>query len=250
MEPEESGSFNVHNLQDVAINVVNLVCSVFCMPVEMIIRPRYSTRYFPPAVTFLCTILMFFLPLLWMGVNMIPFIGGHPPPGLFDIASFAKIYFLLLLVHGIRTYLRMIHMEKEEFSWSEGPPLPFMHLIPGTSSLWRTRIFIEPAFVFVTASVLNVLGIFQSNLTTYLHFLALTLAMKQITHWYRTWEVRRDWLDQQNLAPLISRLVENTASQEDLAVIHLASFPKTASPELRKAAAIHIAKSYGGDSHE
>lgn len=235
---DEHGLLNIHDLHNVGINALQLITSVFCMPVEMILRPFYGTRYFPPVVLFLSTMLMFFMPILSMGISMIPFVGHQA--GMFDIASLAKLYFLLLFIHGIRTYLRMIHIEKEQFSWYEGQPLPFIPLIPGSRSFWRTRILIEPAFVFVTATVLGSLDIFQPSLTHYLQFLAFALAMKQFTHWYRSWEAQRDMLDAQNLGPTIGKFMENTATPEEISVIHIASFPQNSTPELHKAMATHI----------
>jgi hypothetical protein len=245
MQDGESGIFNIHDLHNAGINALNLFCSIFCMPVEMILRPFYGTRYFPPAVIFRSTMWVFFMPIFLMGISMIPFVGGQPPPGMFDISSFAKLFFLLLFAHSIRTYVRMVHVEKEEFSWYEGQPLPFIPLIPGSASFWRTRILIEPAFVFVTATVLGSFYIFQSSLMHYLQFVAFALGMKQFTHWYKSWEIRRDLLDAQNLGPLISRFAEDKATKEDLTVIHLASFPKNAPPEIRNA--MEMAK--GGETH-
>jgi len=47
--------------------------------------------------------------------------------------------------------------------------------------------------------------------------------------------------------PTIAKLSENQATDEDLATIHLASFPKNLSTDLREAAVSHIARAF---SHE
>ena len=258
-QPGESGLLNINNLQDTAMNVVNLFCSVICMPVEIILRPTYGTRYFPPAVVFLSAVLMLFLPLLSAAstavTHMIPFMGAaQPPSGMFDIGSLSKLFFLLSFIHGIRLYRLMIHMEKEKISSYEGPPLPFIPLIPGSQVFFLTRIFIEPVLVFVTATVANSFFIFQDGLTNYLHLAALALAMKQFAHWYRSFQLLRDILDARNTGPLIGKFLDNSATEEELAPIHLASFPKNTPSELRKAAAIHIARAYGepvsqGENH-
>lgn len=240
----EEGNLSIHNLQDVGINILHLVCSVICMPVELVIRPFSGSRYYQPGVVFLSTILMLFLPIFSMGISMIPFIGGRPPAGLFDIGSLSKLFFLLSFVHGIRIYRLMAHPEREEFSWYEGPPLFFIKLIPGSKSFWVTRMLIEPVLVFLTASVLSGLFIFQSGLATYLHVAAVALAFKQFTVWYRTWEMLRDILDSRNAGPLFSKLVENTATDEDRSVIYLASLQKNASPDLKKSAADQISTAY------
>ena len=88
----------------------------------------------------------------------------------------------------------------------------------------------------------------QSGLGAYLHFAALTLAMKNFISWFRTWEYLRKILDMRNVAPAISKLVENKATEEDLAPMHLASFPKNLDPEIRQAAASHIARLYSPET--
>ena len=254
----ESG-LTLNNAQDVAINALHFFCSILCMPVEIVLRPTYGTRYFPPANVFLSTVLMLFLPLLSTAAtavsHLVPFVGGPPPSGLFDITSFSKLYFLLSFVHGFRLYRRMFKPLTEEFSWYEGPPLPFIQLIPGSQSFWRTRILIEPGLLFATATLLGSFYIFQPGLTRYLQLAALALAMKQFAHWFRSWQMLRDILDSRNSGPLISKFIDDTATEEDLSVIHLAAFPKDTPPELRKAAAVHVARAYGqpipeGESHE
>jgi hypothetical protein len=240
----EEGNLNIHNLQDVGINAMQLISSVICMPVEMVIRPSSGSRYYPPGVVFLTTILMLFLPVFSMGVSMIPFIGGNPPSGIFDLGSLSKLYFFLSFAHGVRVYRLMAHPEREEFSWYEGPPLFFIKMIPGSKSFWVTRMAIEPVLVFLTASVLNSLFIFQSGLTAYIHVAAVALAFKQFTHWYRAWEMMRDVLDSRNAGPLFSKVMENTATDEDRSVIYLASLQRNASPDLKKSAAAQITNAY------
>ena len=162
--------------------------------------------------------------------------------GLFSIGSLSKLYFLLSFVHGIRLYRRMIDMSREQNSEFEGPPLPFFHLLPGSGSFWFTRIVLEPAVVFVAATLLEGIFIFQSGLSTYLHFAALALAMKNFIGWYKAWEYLRQLMDMRFAAPIIAKLVENQATEDDLAPIHLASFPKNLSPDIRQAAVSHIAR--------
>jgi hypothetical protein len=46
------------------------ICSIISMPVEMLIRPQYGTRYFSVPVTFFSGALMLLLPalsLMWQG---------------------------------------------------------------------------------------------------------------------------------------------------------------------------------------
>jgi hypothetical protein len=240
---------NINQLQSFAMNVVANVCSIFTMPVEIILRPHYGTRYFAVPIVFFSAILMVILPLFSSAadsvVSMIPFSApARPPAGLFSIGSLSSLYFFLVFLHGFRLWRRMIHMELEEHSEFEGPPLPFFHLIPGGRSFWFTRIVIEPVFVFILATLLEGSRIFQSGLATYLHIAALMLAMKNFICWYRAWEYVRKLMDARHVSPIIAKLLENKATEDDLAPIHLASFPKTIGSDLRQAAASHIARSF------
>lgn len=242
---------NIDQLQNMAMNVVENVCSVVCMPVEVILRPQYGTRYFPVPVIFFSALMMIMMPLfsaVAIGLTrMIPFVRVQLPMGMFDIGSLSKLYFILAVVHGIRLYRRMIHMELEQNSEFEGPPLPFFRLIPWSRSFWCTRIVLEPAFVFIAAIILGNMFIFQAGLVFYLHFAALALAMKNFIGWYKAWAYLRQLMDMRFAAPIIAKLVENQATEDDLAPIHLASFPKNLSPDMRQTAVSHIARQFSPD---
>jgi uncharacterized membrane protein YraQ (UPF0718 family) len=141
----------------------------------------------------------------------------------------------------------MIHPETESHSQYEGPPLPFFHLLPKSDSFWFTRIVLEPAFVFATAIVLGHMYIVTSGLATFLQFSAMGLAMKEFIGWYRSWLYIRDTMDQAFAGPIIAKLVQNKASQEDLAPLHIASFPANLPEDLRESAVAHIARAFSPD---
>ena len=109
MNPQQAGDSgvpNIEQLQNVAMNVVENFCGIVAMPVEIIIRPHYGTRYYPVPVTFFSCVMMILLPLfsaMATGiVNMIPFSHARAPIGLFSIGSLSQLFFLLLFIHGIR----------------------------------------------------------------------------------------------------------------------------------------------------
>jgi hypothetical protein len=244
--PQES-PMNINQLQQLAMNVVENICSIFTMPVEIILRPQYGSRYFPVPIFFFSAVLMFLLP--WFSaaadglVGMIPFHGEVPRPvGMFGIGSLSSLYFFLVFLHGFRLWRRMIYTHLEDHSEYEGPALPFFYLIPGGGSFWFIRIVIEPAVVFVGSTVLEVLHIFQSGLVTYLHLAALKLAMKEFIAWYRNWEYIRKMLDARFLGPIIAKLLDNTASPDELAKAHFSGFPKNLSADIRRAAAAYMAR--------
>lgn len=249
--PGESGGLNINELQETAMNVVETLCGILCRPVELVLRPWHGTRYFQVPVIFFSSLLMILLPAFSAVatgvVSMIPFSHAQPPIGLFDIGSLAKLYFLLSFVHGIRIYRRMIHMELEENSEYEGPALPFFYLIPGSSSFWRLRILIEPLALLIAAGILGHIFIFQTGLVTYLQTAALALAMKSFIGWYRAWEYIRNLMDMRFAGPIIARMADNQASEEDLATIHLVSLPKHLAPDIRHAAISHLAREFSSE---
>jgi hypothetical protein len=175
---------------------------------------------------------------------MIPFIGGRPGPGLFDIGTFTNLFFLGSFIHGLRVWRRMVHPESEKFSWFEGPPLPIFRIVPGT--FWMIRIIYEPVFVFVTAIVLENFFILQSSAAHFLMVSAFMLAMKQYVAWYMQWQFLRELLDARNTGPIIAKIVDNSATEDELATIHLASIPKDIPDDLRKETASFIARAFTG----
>src|ERR1700692_2183019 len=94
--PQES-PMNINQLQQLAMNVVENVCSIFTMPVEIILRPQYGSRYFPVPIFFLSTVMMYLLPLFSSAadglVGMIPFHTVNRPMGMFGIGSLSSLYF-------------------------------------------------------------------------------------------------------------------------------------------------------------
>lgn len=74
--------------------------------------------------------------------------------------------------------------------------------------------------------------------------------MKNFISWFRTWEVIRKILDRKNSAPAMARLIENKATEEELAPMHLAGFPKNIDPQVRRATASYIAHVYSHENHD
>jgi hypothetical protein len=247
---DKGGSMNLNQLEDMAVEVVYGFTSIVTMPVEMALRPSYGTRYFSPAIILLSLIMMAILPL-FVGMagavtSLIPFAHASRPSGTVSLGTLSELFFLGLLVHGIRTWRRMLNMALEESSHFEGPPLPFFLLLPKGRSFWFTRIVWEPVFVFFLASFLQQSGILQSSAAFFLQFSAVMLAMKQYVVWFKAWSYLRTLLDMRYTGPIVAKLVENSASEEDLAQLHLPTFPKNLPPEIRNATARHIARAFSG----
>jgi hypothetical protein len=246
MQPQQPQPMNTNTLQDRARNVVYGFCSVFTMPVEVIIRPWYGTRYFEPFIPLLSLFTLF--ALAGLAEIATPFTSPlfmaariQRPHELFDLSSLCHLFLLLLLAHGIRLYRRAIHMHLEKHSRFEGPALFFFQLVPGGKNIWVTRIFLEPLFVLLTASLLHRLFIITSPLESYLWLSAACLALKNFLVWRIQRDFIRDILDIQNAAPIIVDLVQDKATEKQLEPIHLASFPKDIPPDIRRSAVTYMA---------
>lgn len=250
MSPQQSQpSMDLSRLQDVAATIVYNVCSIVTMPVEMALRPQYGSQYFPPIVMLFSILMMLVLPLFTSFTTgfsqMMPFVPGRAAPvGLFGMGTLTTLFFLGLPIHNFRIWLRMIHPERELNSYYEGPPLFIFNIIPGT--FWMVRILYEPVFLFALSIVLPNFFILQPAPAHYLTFAALMLAMKNYCAWYMQWQFLRGLMDSRNAGPIIAKFVDNTATDEDLATIHLASLPKDIPEDLMRDTASHIARAITG----
>jgi hypothetical protein len=235
---------SLEQYQKTAINMIENVCGIICMPIELFLRPFYGTRYFPLAVSFFSMILMVFLPFMSATARsiggMVPFTHQAPIAGLFGLGAFSYLYFLVLAIHGVRVWRRMIYMDREPLSTFEGPSLPFFRPLPKGDTFWVTRIFYEPIFVCVLTFALEHTFIIQSALATYLYVAAFALGMKEFCVWYRVWEFLRNMKDITVTGPIVSKVARNEATNDELASIHLASLPKNIPLDMRKSLAEHI----------
>jgi hypothetical protein len=222
-------------------------CSIFSMPVEVILRPQYGTRYFQPQTALFSVVAMLVLSMISEFASSYSnplFIAAHihrEPQGLFGIGSLCELFIVVILLHTPRLYRRMIHMDLEPHSEFEGPTLFFFQLVPGGKSFYFTRIVLEPALVMIVAFVMNRLFIFRTDLEYFLMFSALCLALKSFVSWRVQWELIRKIMDAQFAAPVIASLLDDKASQKDLEQIHLASFPKDIPTDIRRSAAAYMA---------
>ena len=180
------------------MNVVYNVCGIVTMPVEMVLRPHYGSRYFPPVI-------MFFQRRdddLHPADFQLRRGGGHfflcasGIRGPFGMWGLSKLFFLgALRARHPHMAALMIHMEREQNSQYEGPPLFIFNWLPGT--FWRVRILYEPLFLFVLSIVLPNFFILQPSAANFLDFSAMVLAMKKYTAWYMQWQFLRGLMDMQ-----------------------------------------------------
>jgi hypothetical protein len=62
------------------------------------------------------------------------------------------------------------------------------------------------------------------------------------------WQFIRGLLDSRHAAPIIAKIVEGRATQDELARVQLASFPTNLPDDIRRAAAMHIAHAYSPET--
>ncbi len=241
---------NVGNIEDYAMNAVFFVSSIVTAPIEIFLRPWYGSTYFN-AVTQSLALMMLIVMTAFSGVagmvgHFVP--GMRMASGMYGLGEFTELYLLASFVHGFRIWRRMLHPEKEMVSYFEGPPLPFFPLLPGGKSFWRVRVIYEPIFLAVLSILLSNLFITQPSLTFYLRMAALFLFMKNYVSWYGNWHYLRKTMDMANIGPVIGEIVNNTATEEEKATVHLASLPSDLPDDLRKATAERLAPSFSKDT--
>jgi len=243
---QQQTPMNINQLQDFAINLVYNVTSIVSYPLEMGLRPNYGSRYISPVVQFFSIGFMIlatlFFSLAQAFTRMIPFSQFRGPVGLIGIGGISRLFFLGMLIHGVRIFRLMTHMEREENSLYEGPPLFFFRKLP--YSFWVVRIVVEPAFVFALSIALPNFFLLEPSAAHFLALSSICLAMKQYIAWYLQWQFIRGLLDNRHIGPIIAKVVEGTATADERSRVHLASFPKNIPEDLKHQAAVYIAKAY------
>jgi hypothetical protein len=115
---------SIEQFQETALNVMYNVASIFTMPVEILIRPQFGSRYFSAPNLFLSAIMLTlaaaFTTLTQSVGQMIPFVRVRGPAGMFGLGSLTTLFFLANIVHGLRIWRRMIDMSREGNSMFEG----------------------------------------------------------------------------------------------------------------------------------
>jgi len=226
---------SIDQFQDNMINVVYNFCSIVTMPVEMVLRPFHGTRYFAPVIMVFSAAMMILLPVIFGFAGAVshfmPF-AQAPPEAMIGMWVFTRLFFLGCLIHGIRKFRLMLHMERELSSLYEGPALFFFGLLPG--GFWRQRILYEPLFLFALSIVLPNFFILDTAAANFLMFSSFFLAMKEYTAWYMQWQTIRELMDMKFAGPIIARMADNQASDDELAMVHMASFPKDTPDEIRR----------------
>jgi hypothetical protein len=243
---------DINHYQNTMMNLVYNVCSIVTLPLEMLLRPQYGTRYCPPTIQFFTSVMMTLLPVL-SGMadsfsHMLPFMGFTRLTGMFGIGTLSKLYFAGSFIQGFRIWRLMMSPQREKISHYEGAALPIFRVLPG--SFFTVRIIYEPLFVLVMTLVLQNFFILQDSAVHYLVIAAVMLAMKEYVAWFKSWEALRDIMDAANTGPIIAKIVDNTATDDEYAQIHVASLPKDLSNEFRQSTADRLKRIFSDDERK
>jgi hypothetical protein len=237
---------DINHYQNTMMNLVYNVCSIVTMPIEMLLRPTFGSQYCPPTIQFFTSVMMTLLPL-FSGIadgfsHMLPFMGFAHLTGMFGIATLSKLYFAGAFIHGFRIWRLMIHMEKEKISYYEGAALPIFRILPG--SFFTVRIIYEPLFVLIVTLVLQNFFILQASAVHYLVIAAIMLAMKEYVSWFKSWQELRAIMDAAAAGPIIAKIIDNTATDDEYAQIHVARLSKNLPDGFRQSAADRMGRSF------
>lgn len=239
------GNMTLQQMYDAGLNLMQGICSIVTQPIECGLRPHFGTRYFNPVTTFFSCVLMFLLMGVGAFSSITPsFPSRSMPPashhGLIGLTTLCVLFFIGNVIHGPRLYRRMLHPERERHSEYEGPALPLLTplfaLLPQGVRFWPVRIVYEPLTVVALSATLSLLGVLDRRAALYLCIAAVLLTVKCSLEWFRAWLYVRILLDGQAAAPVIAAVIKGTATEEDMAQVHIAGFPKSVSPEIKAAA--------------
>jgi hypothetical protein len=92
----------------------------------------------------------------------------------------------------------------------------------------------EPLFLFALSIVLPNFFILETGAANFLLFSAVFLVFKEYTAWYLQWQTIRELMDMKFAGPIIAKLAENESTDDELASIHMASFPKDLPDDIRR----------------
>lgn len=227
-----SANTPIQQKYEMGLRIAQAVCSIVTMPIEYALRPHFGTRYFDPIQALLSWAFMLCLPLFG--------IAGDAG-GLLGLGMLSGLFFASHLIHGPRTWRRMIHMERENHSEYEGEALPIFARLPYGERFWMVRVVYEPVLVVAVAIVFHGIAILDRASMIYLVGAALFLALKNCLFWYQSWLHLRLLMDAKFAGPLVAKAACGNATEKELAQIHLAGFPKSVPADVRTAAIVGAA---------
>ncbi|HET6841376.1 MAG TPA: hypothetical protein VFK06_06770 [Candidatus Angelobacter sp.] len=237
-----NASRSLQQKYEMGLRISQGVATIVTMPLEYALRPFFGTRYFDPIQTLFAWAFMAFLPVFGVMANQQMTAGGSPSSdGLLGLGTLSAIFFASHLLHGPRTWRRMIQMEREGHSEFEGDALPFFALLPHGDRFWMVRLVYEPVFVVTVGIVLHLVTILDRPAMIYLVVAGIVLAFKNSMSWYQGWLHLRLLMDAKFAGPLMAKAAAGKATEKELAQVHMAGFPKSVPAEIRTAAILEAA---------
>lgn len=211
------------------------VVSIPSLFLEIFIRPRFGTRYFFIVTPILTWILLQVWLLGTMVLGMLPFAPQRV--GVFNIGSLLVLFDITCIVHGIRVWWLMTHMNAESDSEYEGPRLPIYNMLPNHDSWAWVRVVYEPAtclFSTILAFRLHIIGI---SAFVFLLVATFCLFFKTIILWYEGWQYIRILRDNQSRSEILRDLAAGRPAPQTIGGVVLAGIPSDIMPETRNAIA-------------
>ena len=172
--------------------------SLQSFPLEMVLRPRYGSRYFKIVLVVLAI-------LLFPGVCIL-----STPFGPKSSMAALVVFWGLFIYHTFRQ--RPFYSRPKETEIDSELDNPGWSFLSHGSWLW-TRAVWEPLFALTVIVILYGLGL-SWPLALFLIIACFALSFKCFLLWYLAWLWRRTRLDMQNRMPVMEEIATGTTSKD------------------------------------
>ena len=168
-------------------------CNGFCLPLEMVLRPRYGTRYFLlTSYAWSWGILQGWVILSWLiraFRALAPGIPAETRP--VDMGTLLILFYVLFIYHVIRLRRLVVNMNLEKDSEMENPGWKLLRYLP-RGKLWtRQRMVYEPIICIAFA-----VGMYRSEIlalpaAAFIMIGGVCLSLKATMIYWQGWEFVR-----------------------------------------------------------
>jgi hypothetical protein len=193
------------------------LCNGYCLFLEMIVRPRFGTRYFLLMSFVWSWVSMQLWVIVSWGIRILRIVvpGVTVAKQPFDMGSVLLAFYVLFIIHVVRLIPLMLHIEREKDSEMENEGWALLRLLPRGRSWAMQRIVYEPVICLAAA-----IGLFNADVlglvgTAYLILGSVCLSLKAAMIYWQGWEYIRIGRDAVARAKLIRSFGENPSSAPD-----------------------------------
>lgn len=172
-------------------------CNGFCLPLEMVLRPRYGTRYFLlTSYAWSWGVMQSWLALSWViriFRALAPGIPAETRP--VDMGTVLLIFYALFVYHVIRLRRLVVNMNLEKDSEMENSGWKLLRYLP-SGKLWtRQRMVYEPVICAAMTIGLYRAEILAFPATAFLLIGSISLSLKATMIYWQGWEFVRGGRD-------------------------------------------------------